>query len=398
MQKKILFLGGSFFQMSPVLYAKKQGHYVITCDYLPDNPAHQYADEYHNVSTTDIEGVLQLAKRLKIDGIVAYASDPSAPTAAYVANKLNLPGNPYDSVVLLTRKDLFRDFLRANHFNAPVSASFSSLEPAREYFRMLNGPAMVKPVDSSGSKGVSRISRSEQLPAAFEYALSFSRIKKVIIEAYIERKGCQIAGDGFVLDGRLVFRCFAQEHFNATGNPFVPVGESFPLQLPEALQHKIHLEIERLMLLLQMKVGALNFDIVISHQDEIYLMEVGPRGGGNFITEVINYSTGVDLAKYVTDAALGSNCSNLDMYTKAGCYSSYIIHSNKNGVFNGLHIDTSVSDNVIKKSVFVKEGMPVHAYAHSGHSLGCLIFRFDSAVEMLEKMETMHHCVYVKHV
>jgi len=398
MQKRILFLGGSFFQMSPVLYAKKQGHYVITCDYLPDNPAHKYADEYHNVSTTDIEGVLQLAKRLKIDGIVAYASDPSAPTAAYVSNILNLPGNPYESVVLLTRKDLFREFLRANHFNAPASASFALLEHAQAHFNQSNGPVMIKPVDSSGSKGVSKISGSEELPAAFAYALSFSRIKKVIIETYIERKGYQIAGDGFVLDGRLAFRCFAQEHFNATGNPFVPVGESFPLKLPQSLHDSVHLEIERLISLLHMKVGALNFDIVISLQDKIYLMEVGPRGGGNFITEVIHYSTGVDLAKYVVDAALGLDCNALAMYTKAACCSSYIVHSNRDGIYKGLHIDASVSNNVIKKSVFVKEGMPVHAYAHSGHALGCLIFRFDTTEEMLRKMENMHDYVQVKHV
>src|SRR4028119_940970 len=98
MQKRILFLGGSVFQLAPILYAKQQAHYIITCDYLPGNPGHQYADEYHNISTTDKEAVLVLAEQLGIDGIVAYASDPSAPTAAFVANSLNLPGNPYKSV------------------------------------------------------------------------------------------------------------------------------------------------------------------------------------------------------------------------------------------------------------------------------------------------------------
>ena len=109
MQKRILFLGGSKFQIPPIVYAKEQGHYVITCDYLPDNPGHAFADEYHNVSTTDQEAVLELAEILKVDGIVAYASDPAAPTQAYVCNKLGLPSNPYDSVEILARKDYFRD-------------------------------------------------------------------------------------------------------------------------------------------------------------------------------------------------------------------------------------------------------------------------------------------------
>ena len=96
--KKILMLGGSMQQIPIIKRAKEMGLYVITCDYCPDNPGHKFADEYYNVSTTDLDAVLELAKRLNIDGIVAYASDPAAPTAAYVSEKLGLPGNPYQSV------------------------------------------------------------------------------------------------------------------------------------------------------------------------------------------------------------------------------------------------------------------------------------------------------------
>ena len=80
--KKILFLGASTQQIPPINYALKQGYYVITCDYFPNNPGHKLAHESHSVSTTDKEAVLVLARRLKIDGIVAYASDPAAPTQA----------------------------------------------------------------------------------------------------------------------------------------------------------------------------------------------------------------------------------------------------------------------------------------------------------------------------
>ena len=106
-------LGGSMQQIPAIVQAKEKGLYTITCDYLPENPGHKYSDEFHNVSTTDKQAVLELARKLDIDGIVAYASDPAAPTAAYVAQELGLPGNPYESVEILTQKDLFRDFWRA---------------------------------------------------------------------------------------------------------------------------------------------------------------------------------------------------------------------------------------------------------------------------------------------
>lgn len=88
-----------------MLYAKNQGHQVITCDYLPSNPGHEYADKYYNVSTTDYDAVLNIASKEKVDGIVAYASDPAAPTQAYVSNKLDLPSNPYESVMILVSKE-----------------------------------------------------------------------------------------------------------------------------------------------------------------------------------------------------------------------------------------------------------------------------------------------------
>lgn len=389
MQKRILFLGGSHFQADPVIYAKQQGHYVITCDYLPDNPGHKYADEYYNVSTTDKNAVLQLARQLNIDGVTAIASDASAPTAAYVANALNLPGNPYDSAFLLTRKDLFRNFLSKNNFNVPSSASFSSLKDMQEYYNSMNGVVMVKPVDSSGSKGVSKIERPCQLPAAYEYALSFSKVSRVIIEQYVKRKGYQIAGDGFLVNGKLVFRCFAQEHFNHTRNPFVPTGESFPLQLSHTLQTKIHHEIQRLISLLGMRSGGLNFDIVINENEDIYLLEVAPRSGGNFISKVIKYCTGTDLDKYAVNSALGIDCSTLTMYKTSACYSSYILHAENEGIFEGININVSLHKNIAEQILFVKPGMPVKSFENASCALGCLILKFNTPEEMLEKMETI---------
>jgi biotin carboxylase len=259
--KKILFLGGSKFQIPPLKYAKSQGYTVLTCDYSPENPGHAYADEYFNISTTDYEAVLNLAQKEKIDGIVAYASDPAAPTQAYVGNKLGLPSNPYDSVNLLARKDLFRDFLEQHNFLTPKSRSFYSCDAELvEYAESVGFPVIVKPVDSSGSKGVRKIYHSAQLADAFDYALQFSREKKVAVEEFFVRDGYQVAGDGFIVDGKLVFRCWANEHFDVACNPFVPIGESFPSVMPNQTLNQAQNETQRLLDLLGMQMGALNFD------------------------------------------------------------------------------------------------------------------------------------------
>lgn len=395
--KRVLMLGGSVFQVPSIITAKKMGLYVITCDYLPENPGHKFADEYYNVSTTDLDAVLELARKLKIDGIVCYASDPSAPTAAYVAEKLGLPGNPYKSVNILANKDLFRAFLTENNFNVPRAKGYSCLQSALDEFEQYKMPVMVKPVDSCGSKGVSKICSKEQLKKAAENALLYSRNKRFLIEEYIEKNGYQIAGDGFSVDGNLVFRCFANEHFETGGvNPFVPIGESWPYIMPQKIHDKIHNEIQRALTLLGMKTGAYNFDIRIDDNENVYLMEIGPRNGGNLIPQVTRYATGVDMVRYTISAALGEDCSSLKMEPVNGFWSCYMIHSSRSGTFRGITIEPELKEkNIVELEILPKPGEHVSAFTGGNGTFGTMILKYSSQDEMLEKMDHMERWLKV---
>ena len=130
--KKILLLGGSAQQIVAIETAKKLGYYTILCDFLEDNPGQYVADTFYLISTTDKEAVLEIAKNENIDGILAYASDPAAPTAAYVAEKLGLPGSPFESVEILCNKDKFRKFLKENNFCTPDAEGYIDIEKAKE--------------------------------------------------------------------------------------------------------------------------------------------------------------------------------------------------------------------------------------------------------------------------
>ena len=326
--KKILLLGGANTQIPSILTAKKMGYYTITCDYLPDNPGHKFADEYHNVSTTDKEAVLALAKELQIDGILAYATDVAAATAAYVSEAMGFPTSPYKSVDILTNKDKFRAFLEENGFCTPRARGYSSVEEAKKDLENFKFPVMVKPVDSAGSKGVARMDDAGQLEELVENALQYSRCKRFIIEEYVEKYRYQIAGDGFSVDGKLVFRCFANEHFsNKAASPYVTIGESFPYDMPKEVHEKVHAEIQRLLTLLDMKTQAYNFDIRIDKDYNVYLMEVGPRNGGNMIAQVIEKATGIPFVEYMLKAAMGEDCSELKMVEPEGFWSCYILHT-----------------------------------------------------------------------
>ena len=102
--KKLLLLGGSSYLIPAIKAAQDLGVYVITCDYLPDNIAHKYSNEYHNVSIVDKEAVLKLARELKIDGIMSFATDPGVVVASHVATELGLSTSPYESIEILQNK------------------------------------------------------------------------------------------------------------------------------------------------------------------------------------------------------------------------------------------------------------------------------------------------------
>lgn len=395
MRKKILFLGAAPTQIPPLKYAREQGHYVITCDYLPENPGHKLADEWHNVSTTDKEAILALAQQLKIDGIVAYASDPAAPTAAYVAEKMGLPGNPYKSVLTLARKDLFRAFLKEHGFNVPRSESFYDRAQAREWLAEIGMPAFIKPVDSSGSKGVTKLNDAADFDAAFDHALTYSREKMVVVEKQIVRSRYQVAGDGFISDGQLAFRCWADEHFDKLCNGLVPIGQTFSTSHPQPWLEIAHQESQRLLSLLGMKTGALNFDFVFTEDGEFYFLELGPRNGGCLIPEVIRYATGIDLIKYTVDAALGLPCDGLQMKPTQGYWSSYMVHALEKGTFKSLWLSERIKPKIVEQDIYVKTGETVKKYLGSNDTLGAMILRFDSMEEMLDMVDNMERDIRV---
>lgn len=232
---------------------------------------------------------------------------------------------------------------------------------------------------------------------AVEEAMKYSRSKRFIVEEYVEKCGYQIAGDGFSVDGELVFRCFANEHFDASGiNPYVPVGESWPYFMPERVHDKIHAEIQRAISLLEMKTQAYNFDIRIDNEENVYLMEIGPRNGGNLIAQVTQYATGVDMVSYTIKAAMGEDCRDLHMEQPMGYWANYMIHSQKAGFLRKIQIDRKFrEENIVEYDMFFKPGEYVEAFTGSNGTLGTMILKFNSQEEMLEKMDHMEKWVEV---
>ena len=314
-QKKILLLGGLRFLIPVIKAAQELNIYVITCDYIPNNIAHKFSDEYHNVNIIDKEAVLNLAKLLKIDGIMSFAVDPGVVTAAYVANELGLPSIAYKSAIILQNKGLFREFLKNNNFNVPVAKSYSKDDFSLEELAQFNWPIIVKPVDSAGSKGVTKVDKNDDIESAINDALLHSFSGKFIIEDFIEKKGFSSDSDCFSVNGIMKFYSFNNQRFDkSAANPYTPSAYSWPSTISKKNQLELKVELQRLVNLLDLGTSIYNVEVREGVNGKAYIMEMAPRGGGNRLSELVKLATGVDLIKNAVKAAVGIN--DLDISQK----------------------------------------------------------------------------------
>lgn len=398
-RKKIMLLGGAEQQIIAIETADRLGYETILCDYLWDNPGKEHAGRFYHISATDQEQVLEISRKEKIDGILAYASDPAAPTAAYVAEKLGLPGNSYRAVETLCRKDLFRSFLSAHGYCTPPAQTYD--DPGRALQDIRHGrfkmPVLIKPVDSSGSKGVTSAADPANAATGINYAMSYSRMKRVIVEEWVEKTGFQIAGDGLSIDGKLVFTCFGNDHFDrACQNPFVPVAATFPCLFPEVIQKKVCHEIQRLITDLHMGTCTYNFDIRIDAEQNVYLMEVAPRSGGNYIPDIIRKAAGTDLIECAVRAAMGEKIEIPAPGHPSGFWSYYAVHSPENGILDRIEIEEQYRRCIVEDHVKAVRGDPVYSHTGSDTTIGCYIMKFDSRAEMIDLMEHPDKWIHVR--
>jgi biotin carboxylase len=305
-KKKLMILGGSLYIIPVIEKAHELDIYVITVDYLPGNDAHKYSDEYHNVSVVDKEAVLELAKELEIDGITSFVNDVGVVTAAYVAEKMGLNFQcPYDSAVILQDKGKFREFLEQNGFNCPKSKKYNDSEVALKDIDHFTWPVIVKPTDSCGSRGVTKVDRREDLKSAMVFAIENSRNGCFIIEEFIQFKGYHSSADSFTINGKLVFNVYSDHMFDKSLNRYAETQIVWPTTMGKSYQDYLTKELQRLMSLLKMKHGIYNIETCVGNDNKPYIMEVSPRGGGLRIAEIQKLAYGIDLIENEVRQAVG---------------------------------------------------------------------------------------------
>lgn len=396
-QKKLMLLGGIRYLLPVIKAAHEQGYYVITADYLPDNIAHKYSDEYVNVSIIDKEAVLKLAVEKQIDGIMSFGVDPGVVSASYVQEKMGLPSfGPYESVVILQNKDKFRKFLTENGFNTPWAYSYSSVEDALKNKDRFTYPLIVKPTDSAGSKGCTRVDSESELALALDYALKYSISKNIIVEEFIEKRGCSSDTDSYAQDGQLKFVSFSAQRFDPNAlNPYAPSAYSWPSTFTKNEEEYLTSEIQRLITLLNMKTSVFNIEVRVATNNKPYIMELTPRGGGNRLCEMLRYATGVDMITAITRAMVGDEPESIEQKPYNGHWAEIILHADKDGIFESLQIADEYKKFVVEEDLWVEQGNKVNGFLGANDAIGTLVLKFNTAEELETALATQDKWINV---
>ena len=378
--KKLLILGGSRYILPVIESAHKLGIFVITADYLPENIAHKYSDRYENISVIDKDRILAFAEKEKIDGISAFACDAAVVSAAYVADKMGLPSpGPYKSIEILQNKGQFRQYLSDNGFVVPFFDTYSNWNEVLKDSDRLRFPVIVKPIDSCGSKGVTRVDKIQDLEKAVQTAIGQSFCGKFIIEEFIEQLGFASDSEFFSVDGDLRVATFSSQRFDRKAdNPYTPAAFSWPSHIPQGYQDELTSEIQRLLLLLNMGTAIYNVEARVGVDGRAYIMEVSPRGGGNRLAECIRYATGIDMIENSVRASVGMDLLTMDEFQYDGHWAEIVIHSRETGAFEKLEISEDIKKYIVELDLWVNEGETISSFVGANNSIGTIIFRFDS--------------------
>ena len=385
-QKKLMLLGGIRYLLPVIQAAHEQGYYVITADYLPDNIAHKYSDEYVNVSIIDKEAVLKVAREKEIDGIMSFGVDPGVVAASYVQEQMGLPSfGPHESVVILQNKDKFRQFLSDNGFNVPWAYSFSSVDDAWSSREKYTYPLIVKPTDSAGSKGCTRVDSEQDLKSALEYAMKYSISKHLIVEEFIEKRGCSSDTDSYAQDGQLNFVSYSSQYFDVKAtNPYTPAAYSWPSTFTVDEERYLTSEIQRLITLLNLKTAVFNIEVRVGTNGKPYIMELTPRGGGNRLCEMLRYATGVDMITAITRATVGDEPEVIEQRPYNGHWAEVILHADQDGKFRELNIADGIKDLVHEIDLWVSDGDAVRGFEGANDAIGTLVLRCETKEQMLD--------------
>lgn len=298
---KLAIIGASYLQEPLIQKAKSRGIETHVFAWAAGDVGERSADFFYPISIVEKEQILDKCKEIGIDGICSIASDLAVSTVNYVAERMGLIGNSRESTRVSTNKHLMRLCFEENGDPSPKSIQVQSIDEID--ITSISFPVIVKPVDRSGSRGITKVEQKEDLETAIENAKQQGFEKYALVEEFVE--GEEYSVEYISWEGHHHFLSVTKKY--TTGSPdFIEIAHLEPSLLSEEVVHQVKKVIEHALDSLQIKYGASHSEFKITKGGSIKIIEIGARMGGDCIgSSLVQLSTGFDFVSAVIDVALG---------------------------------------------------------------------------------------------
>ena len=348
----ILVTGGAHGDLPSIRACKSLGYRVISGGNRPSDPAHKESDAYVNFDYADFEDLLRVIHADDVVGIVPSCHDLAAVAAARAAAALGLPGYDTPEVAeVIHTKHLLRQALQSLGIPTPQACAVQTLENATDWFRELGTPALIKPSDLAGGRGISRIDDIGQLERAHLVARNLSPSHSVILEEYIS--GTNHGVSMLLRDGRPAFLFADDEYYGA--NQFRVAGAATPTNLSHDQIERITKHVMHLAKALNLVDGLLHLQVIASAND-VYFIEVCRRPPGDFYPRLVELATGYPYTMNYVKGFLGFA---IDQHARSELVIPMIRHvmtASRRGVLSDFEVADEVLTYVCERETWAQVG------------------------------------------
>jgi len=384
--KKILIIGAGYLQHFLIKKAKEMGYYTLSVDADPNAIGFRFSDKYAVINIVDEEACLKFAMDEHVDGVLTAATDYGVLTASYIANRMGLPGINYESAKLIKNKYLVRKCLFENNVDDTEQAyEVNSKTDIKNLSKQLVYPVMVKPCDGSGSRGASRVDKSEDLENACQYAMAGSITQRAEIESFIV--GLEYGAESLVVNGEIHILGIMKKWM--TQPPYyAELGHAIPCGLSNDIVNKVKTCVSKAIKALNINHGSVNMDMLITNEGTVHIIDIGARMGGNMIGPcIIPYATGIDYMGLMLKAAVGEK---VIFEEKNGLPTVSRLLAFSNGIVKTLpNFKRIEKEYGVKIYHHIKLGDKIKEYRTNLDGCGYIIVRnknFDNAVKIADNV------------
>ena len=374
---RMLIAGGGYADIPLIHAAQSLGYHVITSGNRETDLGHRESDQYCPGDFSDPEDMLRIAREQNIDAICACCNDFSALSAAYVAEQMGLPGHDsFDTALMVHHKDRYRAFAEANGIPTPKAIGYSDLNSALGALDKLKLPVIIKPVDLTGGKGISRVDVLEEFMPALEHAFAISKTKRIVVEEFIT--GTRHGFSAFIRQGKVVFHFADNEHYHLS--PYLVSAASTPTSAPKHALDNLIEQSERICELLSLKDGIFHVQFILCH-DQPYIIEICRRAPGDLYVKLVQHATGVDYPQWIVRSAAGLEIADLRQEDVNGYFVRHCIMGFSAGRLRGIKIEHAIEEKIIDRMVWCKPGELVND--PQTHKFGIVFLKFENSSEMM---------------